>query len=108
MIHFLKDFPDGTNGGEKKKKKPACLFRRHKRWNFRALDQENPLEKEMATYSGILAWRMPWTEKPGRRQSIGSQRVGLSDQTVSNQDTAALSRTGGPEITDAKFTVLPI
>ena len=62
----------------------------------------------MATYSGILAWRMPWTEKPGRRQSIGSQRVGLSDQTVSNQDTAALSRTGGPEITDAKFTVLPI
>ena len=33
------------------------------------------LEKEMATYSTILAWRIPWTEKPGRLQSIGSQRV---------------------------------
>ena len=72
------------------------------------LDQENPLEKEMATHSRILAWRIPWTEEPGRLQSMGSQRVGLSDQTtVSNQDTAALSRRGGPEITDAKFTVLP-
>ena len=33
------------------------------------------LEKEMATHSRILAWRTPWTEKPGRLQSIGSQRV---------------------------------
>ena len=38
--------------------------------------QEDPLEKGMATYSSILAWRIPWTEKPGRLQSIGSQRVG--------------------------------
>ena len=35
----------------------------------------NPLEKEMVTYSSILAWRIPWTEKPGRLQSTGSQRV---------------------------------
>ena len=34
------------------------------------------LEKEMATHSSILAWRIPWTEKPGRLQSMGSQRVG--------------------------------
>ena len=35
-----------------------------------------PLEKEMATHSRILAWRIPWTEEPGRLQSIASQRVG--------------------------------
>ena len=33
------------------------------------------LEKEMATYSSILAWKIPWTEEPGRLQSMGSQRV---------------------------------
>ena len=37
---------------------------------------EDPLEEEMATPSSILAWRIPWTEDPGRGQSIGSQRVG--------------------------------
>ena len=37
------------------------------------LGQEDPLEKEMATHSSILAWRIPWTEEPGRLQSIGSQ-----------------------------------
>ena len=40
------------------------------------LDWEDPLEKEMATHSSILAWRIPWTEKPGGLQSIGLQRVG--------------------------------
>ena len=42
----------------------------------RYLGQEDPLEKGMATYSSILAWRIPQTEKPGRLQSMGSQRVG--------------------------------
>ena len=37
------------------------------------LDQEDPLEKEIATHSGILAWKIPWTEEPGRLQSMGSQ-----------------------------------
>ena len=37
---------------------------------------EDPLEKGMATRSGILAWRIPWTEEPGGLQSMGSQRVG--------------------------------
>ena len=43
---------------------------------IRSLDQEDPLEKEMATYSSILAWRIPWMEEPGGLQSTGSQRVG--------------------------------
>ena len=42
----------------------------------RSLGQEDPLEKGLATHSSILAWRMPWTEKPGGLQSMGSQRVG--------------------------------
>ena len=42
----------------------------------RSLGQEDPLEKEMATHSSILAWRIPWMEEPGRLQSMGSQRVG--------------------------------
>ena len=37
---------------------------------------ENPLEKEMATHSSILAWKIPWMEEPGRLQSVRSQRVG--------------------------------
>ena len=42
------------------------------------LGREDPLEKEMATHSSVLAWRLPWTEEPGRLQSMGSQK---SDMT---------------------------
>ena len=47
-------------------------------WKTRvqSLDQEDLLEKEMVTHSSILAWKIPWTEEPGRLQSMGSQRVG--------------------------------
>ena len=41
----------------------------------RFLGWEDPLEKEMATHSSILAWKIPWTEEPGRLQSMGPQRV---------------------------------
>ena len=41
-----------------------------------SLGWEDPLEKGMTTHSSILAWRIPWTEEPGRLQSMGSQRVG--------------------------------
>ena len=41
----------------------------------RSLGWEDPLEKEMATHSSILAWRIPWTEEPGGLRSTGSQRV---------------------------------
>ena len=42
----------------------------------RSLGQEDPLEKEMANPSSILAWKISWTEEPGWLQSMGSQRVG--------------------------------
>ena len=42
----------------------------------RSLTQEDPLEKEMATHSRIIAWKIPWTEEPGMVQSMGPQRVG--------------------------------
>ena len=48
--------------------------------SVQSLSQEGPLEKKMATHSSILAWRVPWTEEPGRLQSTGSQsRTRLSD-----------------------------
>ena len=41
-----------------------------------SLGQEDPLEKEMAIHSSTIAWKIPWTEEPGRLQSMGLQRVG--------------------------------
>ena len=49
-----------------------------KTW-IRSLGWEDPLEKGMATHSSILAWRIPCTEEPGRLQSMGLQRIRLSD-----------------------------
>ena len=46
----------------------------------RSLGQEDPLEKEMAAHSSILAWRIPWTEEPGGLRSTGSQRVGQTER----------------------------
>ena len=43
---------------------------------FRSLGREDPLEKEMASHSSTLAWKIPWMEDPGRLQFMGSQRVG--------------------------------
>ena len=45
------------------------------------LGWEDPLEEGMATHSSTLAWRIPWTEEPGRLQSIGSQRVNTTAMT---------------------------
>ena len=47
----------------------------HETW-VSSLGQEDPLEKEMATHSSILAWEIPWIEEPGRLQSVGLQRIG--------------------------------
>ena len=44
-----------------------------------SLGPEDPLEKEMATYSSILAWRIPWTEGPGGPQSMGSQETDTTE-----------------------------
>ena len=62
-----KDFPVG----QMVKNLPAMQEIR-----VRSLDWEVPLEKGMAIHSSILAWRLPWTEKPGGLQPVGSQRVG--------------------------------
>ena len=53
----------------------------------RSLGWEDPLEKEMATHSSILAWEIPWMEEPGELQSMGSQKVGLTEQ-ISKHSTA--------------------
>ena len=47
----------------------------------RALGWEDPLEMEMAIHSSTIAWKIPWTEEPGRLQSMGSQRVGHDGAT---------------------------
>ena len=47
-----------------------------------SLGQEDPLENEMATHSSTLAWKLSWTEEPGRLQSMGLQRVGHSTFTA--------------------------
>jgi len=46
-----------------------------KETQLKSLGREDPLEKEMAIHSSILAWRIPWTEEPGRLQSMGPERV---------------------------------
>ena len=51
------------------RKLPAMLETR-----VQSLGREDPLEKGMATHSSILVWRIPWTEEPGRLQSMGSQK----------------------------------
>ena len=52
-----------------------CLPAMQETW-VRSLGQEDPVEKEMATHSSILAWRIPWAEETGALQSTGSQRIG--------------------------------
>ena len=54
---------------------PACQCRRH-RHRFNPWVREDPLEREMATHSSILAWRAPWTGEPGGLQAVESHRVG--------------------------------
>ena len=61
------DFPGGSDS-----KVSAYM---QETW-VQSLDWEDPFEKEMATHSSILAWEIPWTEEPGRPQSMGSRRVG--------------------------------
>ena len=60
---------EGFLGGSVVKNLPVM----HGMW-VQSLDQEDPLEKEMATHSSILAWRISWTEEPGGLQSMGSQK----------------------------------
>ena len=61
----------GFHGGSVVENLPAMQDTR-----VQSLGWEDPLKKEMATHFSILAWRIPWTEEPGRLQFMGSQRVG--------------------------------
>ena len=60
----------------------------------RSLGQEDPLKEGMATYSSIMAWRILWTEEPGRLQSMGLQRIGhdLATNTSHFQGTYVLKK----------------
>ena len=64
-------FPGGTSG-----KEPTCQFRRCKRCRFNSWVRKIPLEEGTETHSSNLAWKIQWTEEPGRLQSIGWQRIG--------------------------------
>ena len=64
----------GFPGGQGMKNPPAMQETQGTR--VQSLGWEDPLEEGMATHSSILVWRIPWTEEPGRLQSMGSQRVG--------------------------------
>jgi len=68
VIHF--SFPSGSGV------KNPSLMQKVKETHVLSLGEENPLEKETATQSSILAWTTPWTEEPGGLQSTGLQRVG--------------------------------
>ena len=65
-VQSILGFPGGSDG-----KEYAC-----NQIQVQPLGQEDPLEKDMATHSSILDWKIPWTEEPGRLHSKGSQRVG--------------------------------
>ena len=73
VLHKISVKARGLPGGSAVKNLPA-MQEPQETW-VRSLGQEDPLEKEMATHSSNLAWRIPWTEKPGGLQSIGSQRI---------------------------------
>ena len=65
------DWGEGFPGSSVVKNPPAM-----QEMQVRSRGQEDPLEEEMAVHSSIFAWKIPWTEEPGRLQSMGSQRVG--------------------------------
>ena len=79
-----------------------------------SLDREDPLEKEMATHSSTLAWKIPWTEDAGMLQSMGLQRVGNNWETTLTHSLTHSSRekqqatcTGNPiRLTDLSTEIL--
>ena len=71
MIHIHYYIKGASLVAQKVKRLPAV-----QETPVQLLGQEDPLEKEMETHSSTLAWKIPWMEKPGKLQSMGSQRVG--------------------------------
>ena len=70
-IYYVLPFPCSSVG------KDLCAMQETQ---VRFLGREDPPEKEMATHFSILAWRIPWTEHPGRLQSMGSQESDMTEQ----------------------------
>ena len=66
-------------------KESACQCRKTQERQVCCLDQEDSLEKEMATYSSVLAWKILWTEEPGGLQSMGLQKAGYDLATKQQQ-----------------------
>ena len=81
VLHFhvnifnLSGFPGGSDGTSLVAQMVKRLPARWKTW-VQSLGQEDPLENEMATHSSTLAWKILWTEEPGRLQPMGSLAVG--------------------------------
>ena len=71
----------------------------------RSLSREDPLEKETPTHSSILAWEIPWTEEPGRLQSMGLQRVG-HDWVTKQQSIPILIIS--PKLTTHPISLFPL
>ena len=69
-----------------------------------SLGWEESLEKEMAAYSSVLAWRIPWTEEPGGLQSMGSQRAGHERVAEHTQINTVFVRCNGTYIILAKYS----
>ena len=69
------DFSVSLTISLKKKKRIHLRMQETQEMRVLSLGWDDPLEKEMATHSSILAWKIPWTEEPGGLQSTGSQRV---------------------------------
>ena len=68
--------PGGTLLGGSVVKNPPAM----QEMQIRSLGLEDSLKKEMTTNGGILAWEIPWTEKPGGLQSVGSQELDMTEQ----------------------------
>ena len=88
MSHGNLNFPDGSDS-----KESACN-------TGDPMDWEDPLEEGMAAHSGIPAWRIPWTEEPGGRQPMGSQRVGhdwATKRSTGQLSTIPLFDTAAPK-----------
>ena len=63
----------------------------------RSLAQEDPLEEEMATHSNTLSWEIPWTEKPGGLQSMGSQRESDTTEQLNSYNCRCKGRRAGDQ-----------
>ena len=73
---FFIDYSSCLNCGSAVKSLPA--MQEMQEMQVQSLGGEDPLEEEMATHSSILAWKIPWTEEPGRLQSKGSQELNMT------------------------------